>query len=189
MSLALSAATPKLEAFYNYFESIHGEGLGANCESWVDWYGEVACNKEVLVRLVDEKLENVSKNPSAMYVRCSSSESILIAVNSPSRPKLLSFDHIYPPLHKSPTRPPLTAIFYGVLSSPNFRELHDYLLTLSNSTDPNVEYVFRPIRGNVVRQDYDLTGYGVALDLKKMDYLALDDRNLGTYLRACLRFF
>ena len=68
MSLALSAATPKLEAFYNYYESIHGEGHGANCESWVDWYGEVACDKEVLARLVDDKLKNVSKNSSAMYV-------------------------------------------------------------------------------------------------------------------------
>jgi len=101
--------------------------------------------------------------------------------NNLSRPKLLSFDHIYPPLHQSLTRPPFTAILYGLLSSPNFRDLHTYLLTLANSTDPHVEYVFRPIRGNTVRQDYDLTGYGIALDLKKMDYLALDDRNLGTY--------
>jgi len=108
---------------------------------------------------------------------------MLIAINSPSRLKLLSFDHIYP----------LYIMFsfdshlYGALSSPKFRDIHDYLLRQANASDPQIEYVFRSIRGKTKRQDYDLTGHGVALDLK-MDYLALDDRNLGTHSRACLDF-
>ena len=35
-----------------------------------------------------------------------------------------------------------------------------------------------------------LSGYGVALDLKKTDYLALDDRNLGKEMpMGCFRGF
>lgn len=101
-------------------------------------------------------------------------------MTSPSKPKLLSFDHLYPPLHKSLSRPALTAILYGTLSSPNFRDLHSYLLAQANLSTPQLEYVFRPMRSNTIKQDHDLTGYGVALDLKKMDYLALDDRHMGT---------
>jgi len=40
-----------------------------------------------------------------------------------------------------------------------------------------VQYIFRPIppKGPVSEKSY-LSGYGVTLDLKKMDYLSLDDR-------------
>jgi UDP-glucose:glycoprotein glucosyltransferase len=60
--------------------------------------------------------------------------------------------------------------------------VHNYLLKLSNTSEPLVEYVFRPLGPKrSTASNYDLTGYGVALDLKKMDYLALDDRNQGVY--------
>jgi hypothetical protein len=52
--------------------------IGA-CESWVDWSRAVACDKDNLVRLVNEKLENISNNSSAMYVLCSLLELILIS--------------------------------------------------------------------------------------------------------------
>jgi UDP-glucose:glycoprotein glucosyltransferase len=72
-----------------------------------------------------------------------------------------------------------SAIFYASLVSPNFRDLHSYLLSLSTGPNPRVEYIMRHIPPN----DRDpaarniLSGYGVSLDLKKMDYLALDDRH------------
>ena len=95
-----------------------------------------------------------------------------------TRPKILTFDHIFPPPHLIVDRPPRTAILYASLTSPNFRELHTYLLKIVNKVDPHVEYVFRHIppaaRSN--GRSY-LSGYGVALDIKKMDYLALDDRH------------
>jgi hypothetical protein len=46
----------------------------------------------------------------------------------------------------------LNSYFYGLLSSPNFQELHGYLLTLANTTNPQIEYVFRSIR--------DMTKFG-----------------------------
>lgn len=51
-------------------------------------------------------------------------------------------------------------------------------MKLTNRLDPHVEYVFRHIPTAVPSEVRNfLSGYGVALDLKKMDYLALDDRN------------
>jgi hypothetical protein len=95
-----------------------------------------------------------------------------------TRPKLLTFDHIFPPPFQSLKSPPRTAILYASLSSPNFRELHTYLLSLASKPTPTVEYILRYIS---LDRDKDtrsyLSGYGVALDLKKMDYLAIDDRH------------
>ena len=95
-----------------------------------------------------------------------------------TRPKILTFDHIFSPPHHIVDRPPRTAILYASLTSPNFLELHKYLLKIVNRLDPHVEYVFRHIppttRSN--GRSY-LSGYGVGLDIKKMDYLALDDRH------------
>jgi len=96
-----------------------------------------------------------------------------------AKPKLLTFDHIFPPPNEILERPPRTAILYASLSSPNFRELHSYLYTLVNKPDPHVEYVFRHIPPSTIGEKSYLSGYGVGLDLKKMDYLALDDRNLN----------
>ena len=71
-----------------------------------------------------------------------------------------------------------TAVLYATLDSPNFRELHSYLYAAARARTPHLTYVFRPIPPAPVdpaERTY-LSGYGVALDLKKMDYLAVDDR-------------
>ena len=74
-------------------------------------------------------------------------------------------------------RPPRTAIFYASLTSPNFRELHNYLARITDQPDPRVEYVFRYVPPKqTTGPKSGLSGYGVALDLKKTDYLAVDDR-------------
>lgn len=97
------------------------------------------------------------------------------------KPQILTFDHIYPPPELILERPPRTAIFYASLTSANFRELHTYLLKLTNRLDPHVEYVFRHIPPTAESEGKNyLSGYGVGLDLKKMDYLALDDRNTNS---------
>ena len=54
MNLALHAATPKLEAFYNHYEDHHNNSRGTQCGSWVDWYGEVVCDAERLAQLAEE---------------------------------------------------------------------------------------------------------------------------------------
>lgn len=180
MNLVLSAASPKLEAFYNYFAANYGHDP---CESWVDWNGKNACDVETLIQLAGQYTGDVLADSSSRYVcylNNMSGNCADVRDRPPARPKLLPFDHIYPPPNQVLERPPHTAILYGSLSAPNFRELHNYLLKLANSSKPLVEYVFRPIRSKgAAASQGDLTGYGVTLDLKKMDYLALDDRNQG----------
>lgn len=51
MNLALHAATPKIEAFYYHYDNNHNGSRGAECGSWVDWYGEVVCDIETMVHL------------------------------------------------------------------------------------------------------------------------------------------
>ena len=93
------------------------------------------------------------------------------------RSETLAFDHIYPPPDRHIAGPPRMAILYASLQSSNFRELHSHLLRLSSGPIPMVQYIFRPIppKGSPNEKTF-LSGYGVTLDLKKMDYLALDDR-------------
>ena len=95
-------------------------------------------------------------------------------------PKLLPFDHVLPDPARLLSLPPKTAILYATLDSPNFRELHAYLYAAARAPAPHLTYVFRPIPPppppNEEAERAYLSGYGVALDLKKTDYLAVDDR-------------
>lgn len=77
MNLAMHAATPKLEAFYNYYDGTQGE-LGAEskytkgkvCGSWVDWYGEVVCDVETLAHLAGvEAIDSPEVSSTDAYVR------------------------------------------------------------------------------------------------------------------------
>ena len=109
--------------------------------------------------------------------------SFLWCSTSPS-PKLLPFDHVLPAVNPGVNRPPRTAILYGSPLSKNFRELHDPLYRISKGPSPHVEYVFRhapPVFPEKSLEQAPLSGYGVALDLKKMEYLALDDRLQGIF--------
>jgi UDP-glucose:glycoprotein glucosyltransferase len=188
MDLALHAATPKIEAFYQYYQDKALKQLKnleqdpKKCGSWVEWYGSVICDVYTLAQLAGVgKIESESANADTAGTNFTQSF---------PRPHLLPFDHIHPPPQSSLARPPLTAVLYGSLHSANFKQLHDYLYSLSLNKDTSVEYVLRWVPetssdreiegtegGNgVVRKNY-LSGYSVALDLKKTDYLAVDDRH------------
>lgn len=67
INLALHAATPKIEAFYQYYTDHHGnKELGDGCESWVDWYGQVVCDLEMLEKLAD--VDTIDETPTHTYV-------------------------------------------------------------------------------------------------------------------------
>ncbi|THV04765.1 glycosyltransferase family 24 protein [Dendrothele bispora CBS 962.96] len=164
MNLGLHAATPKIEAFYHHYTQVI-EDHAPDCGSWVMWYGMRICDVETLVQLAGtDTIDSSDKKAD--------SEHIYI------RPKILPFDHIYPPPERRSETPPRTAILYASFDSPNFRSLHSYLLYLASQEVPHVEYVLRhipPSTIDVSRKNH-LSGYSVSLDLKKMDYLAVDDR-------------
>ncbi|KAJ3987860.1 glycosyltransferase family 24 protein [Lentinula detonsa] len=166
-SLALHAATPKIEAFYyHYTEVVGASARHKECGSWVDWYGTVVCDVESLAQVAGlDTIDSTDSHPSNY-----------------TRPKILPFDHIYPTPDSRLETPPRSAILYASLASPNFRELHTYLMRLANNAERRIEYIVRHVPPENIdpsRRSY-LSGYSVSLDLKKMDYLALDDRHLST---------
>ncbi|GJF00041.1 glycosyltransferase family 24 protein [Phanerochaete sordida] len=167
-TLALHSSIPRIEAAYNYYSDSQA-GRGEDCGSWVDWYGQVVCDVEALRKLV--RVETIEAAEAA-------------AVDgSPSDVKLLPFDHVNPSPDLTLERPPRTAILYASLTSPNFRDLHSFLYSASSGQAPHIEYVVRhttPKDHSASQARAYLSGYGVALDLKKMDYLALDDRRQGS---------
>jgi UDP-glucose:glycoprotein glucosyltransferase len=76
MHLGMHAATPKLEAFYNYYEDNQNDDTtrdlftrGKECGSWVDWYGEVVCDVETLAHLAGvEAIDPPQPSGSLVYV-------------------------------------------------------------------------------------------------------------------------
>ena len=69
INLALHAAAPKIEAFYQYYTDHHGNReLGEGCGSWVDWYGQVVCDLEALEKLVD--VNTIDEATAHAYVAC-----------------------------------------------------------------------------------------------------------------------
>jgi len=173
-TLALHAATPTVQALYSFYEDRYGAEGGRCLENgaWVDWYGRVVCTAQELQQVINE--EPLSERHVFLY-----SFVYYQTDRLRRRPKLLAFDHIHPPPSRSLIRPSRTAILYASLDRHawNLKELHDALY--SNN---GVEYVFRyipPRREEKTLMKSYLTGYGVALDLKKTDYLVLDDRHSG----------
>ncbi|KAJ3803614.1 hypothetical protein F5876DRAFT_84892 [Lentinula aff. lateritia] len=104
ISLALHAATPKIEAFYHhYMETVKQSVRRKECGSWVDWYGSVVGDVELLAQLVGLDMIDSMGNYSSNY----------------TRPKILPFDHIYPPPDSQLETPPCTVILYASLASLN----------------------------------------------------------------------
>ncbi|KAG8997541.1 hypothetical protein FRB90_012486, partial [Tulasnella sp. 427] len=180
-SLALRAASPRLEAFHSYYTQRYGDPTPTkqqdpNCVAWVDWYGQRICRPDDLfaaagyhcpgwVEFMGHRVcgvEDIDQLPTHQS-------------KAHDEPQSLTFDHIFPASSSSTAK---TAILYGSVSSPNFFSLHYTLYQLAKRDDHPIRYVFRhlpPLPSAPANPAY-LTGYGVAMDLKKMDYLALDDR-------------
>lgn len=73
MQFALHVATPKIEAFYqHYLDTAASFAESRNrdeCESWVDWYGEVVCDMERLVHLAGpETIDPINATSQSSYV-------------------------------------------------------------------------------------------------------------------------
>ncbi|XP_052141963.1 UDP-glucose:glycoprotein glucosyltransferase [Oryza glaberrima] len=104
-----------------------------------------------------------------------------LAVDSTQQPELFEFDHIYP---QSNITAPI-AIFYGAFGTKCFKELHVHLAEASKQG--KVRYALRHVLpsgcqatssfcGSVGAIDaVTLSGYGVELALKNMEYKAMDD--------------
>ncbi|GJJ15034.1 hypothetical protein Clacol_009308 [Clathrus columnatus] len=159
MSLALHAASPSIEAYYQYYRDHNLEETPLAAEedidhctgSWAFWNNTKVCTAKRLDSLLKVHTES----------------------STTEQPQLLSFDHVYP--DREVVAP--VVVLYGSVFASNFRSLHEYIYALSKESPPKVRYVFRhALVSGSDSSPHSLSGYGVFMDLKKMDYLALDDR-------------
>ncbi|KAF8309108.1 hypothetical protein DL93DRAFT_2217500 [Clavulina sp. PMI_390] len=161
LSLSLHSATPAIEAFYQYYlDAVKPKhDSSSDCLSWVHWGQKVVCDPAAL--------EELLKEPSVP------SED----ADEESAPSLLPFDHIFPFPGSTLETPSRVAILYVAFEADDFRALHELLYKAASRPGSDIQYVIRYIPPSTPRSSRNyLTGYGVTLDLKKMDYLALDDR-------------
>ncbi|CAO1622126.1 unnamed protein product [Jaminaea pallidilutea] len=170
MSLALHSHSPKIAAhwqsarttgaYQRWLDRVRGEDH-EQCGSWVDWYGHVACSSEELQKLV------AVKTPQTVDV------------------PVYPFDHqLYPVPGRIVSND--TAVLYADPLSANFFELHSWLSSAATRDVDTLRYILRwqppaeaPAMTNASLASGYLAGYGAALDLKKVDYLVIDDRKLS----------
>lgn len=181
MALALHSEAPKVAAFWQSARALGVERRAASaaidaaddaqdCQSWVDWYGDIVCSAEDLQRRLSTGQTHAD-------------------VKVPTYP----FDHKLETANAQDTSP--TAVLYARPLSSNFPSLHETLLShlnvskssspspssSSSSSPPPFRYILRwaPDSSAAAQTSGYLAGYGAALDLKKVDYLVIDDRKLA----------
>ncbi|KAG8959414.1 hypothetical protein FRC03_008014 [Tulasnella sp. 419] len=183
-AFALRAASPRIEAFYQFYTEKYGpvdEDQDESCGAWIDFYGQKICTIDELMRVTGYECKVWEVHEG--FRGCLTENIVIhegyVPPKQEDQPHVLSFDHIYPPSNMEAKTPAATAILYGSVGSSNFATLHVGLLRLSFYRPSRLRYIYRPIpprQAVFVRKPTYLSGYGVAMDLKKMDYLALDDR-------------
>ncbi|CAO1632552.1 unnamed protein product [Sympodiomycopsis kandeliae] len=170
MALALHSEAPRVAAFWQlantsgvltqWADNVARGAIDAQtCQSWVDWYGQVICSAEELQTVLEQQSEHQIK--VATY----------------------PFDHKIETENATPLDH--TAVLYGQPLSSNFKGLHDELYTRATRSNPQnpFRYSLRWVpapeqeKQTAPTSGY-LAGYGASLDLKKVDYLVIDDRKL-----------
>ncbi|GJN89390.1 hypothetical protein Rhopal_002370-T1 [Rhodotorula paludigena] len=158
------------------------EDAAPSCDSWIDVAGYKACSEEQFWKVVGNE-QKVGKTPIKLP------ESLAAG----AKPRLYPFDHVSPLSANLPR-----VVFYGSPTSPTFQRLFAFLYSLSspksavtgNPKDPKVpasppphpprlQFVLRwkpSAAAHAAQTKLVLSGYGAALDIKKSDYLAIDDR-------------
>ncbi|PWN91022.1 hypothetical protein FA10DRAFT_302202 [Acaromyces ingoldii] len=182
-ALALRAQSSKVAAFTHLYrtsgleqrweEAMAARDSSDECRSWVDWDGKVLCSRDELQRHLDETGSTaVTKSPY---------------------PGPVAFDHVLAhPLDETDgeqEQEAATAVLYGDPASSNFFGLHAALseYALGARAEVPFRYILRwrpppqsstggaATKEEEEERDY-LAGFGASLDVKKVDYLVIDDR-------------
>ncbi|KAK6902778.1 hypothetical protein I203_108037 [Kwoniella mangroviensis CBS 8507] len=168
--LALHTAVPKIQAQFSWYESAirpKERQLGVEAckeDGWVEWRGKGFCGVEELKRDVEMSIEEGLHHLD-------------------SQADTLPFDHISSPTSTSSLSS--SAVLYFKPHSQNSANLLNYL-SYHESQYPNFHYIVRylrptsPLSENEMQRKTPLSGWGVEMALKKMDYLVVDDRLTGS---------
>ena len=182
-SLALHDQSPRVQAFVQLYNTLKlderwsnhvgsRKGEPKDCISWVDFAGNVLCDEDEVIRALESE-----RSDNGVPVR------------------LLPFEHVLPARDTSVPTLDTVLILYGDPYSSNFWRLHSLLEAYATGHrqapgHPRIAYVlrWRPYPASLASSDdarlgnetepIFLSSYGAILDLKKVDYLVIDDRKL-----------
>jgi UDP-glucose:glycoprotein glucosyltransferase len=89
--------------------------------------------------------------------------------------QIFDFDHVKNP---SNGKAASTLLIYADPLSSEYPALHRHLFQESPSDNLRIVLRWKPSTHNGISQKLVLSGYGVGLDLKRVDYITIDDRDL-----------
>ncbi len=172
LSLALRNSSPKIQAFAQLYQTLGLDDVwqaghaNSSCDSWVHHQGRVLCSAEEL----DQALRSSSG-----------------AQPDQQKHRGVTFGHVHPPFNTAMTDTQSFTLYADPYSD-NFQELFSVLYKKACNFADKFAFTLRwrlssqndkalasSPSGN---QTNLLSGYGAILDLKKVDYLVIDDRRL-----------
>ncbi|KAI5475335.1 UDP-glucose:glycoprotein glucosyltransferase [Pseudohyphozyma bogoriensis] len=153
LSLGVREAAPIVEAFRVVAAAAGGDE--GRCDgSWIELPGaKVACSVEELMQGLE-------------------------GAETSAEPTLYTFDHLYPSF--SPSTPtPSTLIFYASPSSPSFSALYSHLVSSDNELPFALRWAVPRKEIGGEEKKLSLSGFGAGMDIKKVDYIVIDDRQVA----------
>lgn len=160
MALANREASVRVESLFRVHADLvqSTQGESSNCENWLDWYGQRLCT-------VDEFWKAAGESERTQ-------DRILPVSTSMTKPALYPFDHSLP----SPISSTLPiVILYASPSDSTFAPLFNLVYELSSASRLQLVMRWKP-EDRGVKERLVLSGYGAGLDIKRVDYIAIDDR-------------
>ncbi|KAG7385218.1 UDP-glucose:glycoprotein glucosyltransferase 2 [Phytophthora boehmeriae] len=159
LMLATRTYAVKVEMFRQLALDSGVRPCGEDAETWAVYYHEPHCVEAVACSMDELKV--------LLSGETQTSESCVAAgVNDVE----LQVDHKYP--HVESGNNPASVILYGLLGTPTFHAFHEKLVAQAKSN--KIQYMVRHYPRDSPL-DTLLQGYGVALDIKNMEYKTIDD--------------
>ncbi|KAL4177276.1 hypothetical protein KRP22_002209 [Phytophthora ramorum] len=163
LMLATRTYSVKVETFRQLALDSGVRPCGADADTWAVFYREPHCVESVACS-VDE-LEAILKGKKQQN---SEQACVAAGVNDVE----LQVDHKYPHLASDSEETVMSAILYGLVGTEKFHAFHTKLVKQAQKN--KIQYMVRHYPHDSPL-DTLLQGYGVALDIKNMEYKTIDD--------------
>ncbi|RLN61323.1 hypothetical protein BBJ28_00005318 [Nothophytophthora sp. Chile5] len=162
--LATRTYSVKVEMFRQLALDSGIRPCGADAETWAVFYREPHCVEAVACSVAElEALLHGENQTKTGEEAC-----VAAGVNDVE----LAVDHKYPHLAPSAGPLPVSGILYGLVGTPTFHAFHEKLVALARINE--MQYMVRHYPRDSPLETL-LQGYGVALDIKNMEYKTIDD--------------
>lgn len=212
MEVAASSASLDDDEDHGAADSTTSAQSWRYCESWIDVGGKAACSVDDFWSIVGEEQRNetlpillpsesvpLPKIPTSFFPPLTTLSNSLPL---PNRSVYYAVDHVSPAGANDHLD---RVVLYGSPVSPAFPELFHFLYHLSITKivphvnpktgqtrtgpprPPRIQFALRwkpSTRAQMTHEKLVLSGYGAMLDIKKSDYLAIDDRVTGNTAAA-----